>query len=568
MNRILYILLFTALPLLSAAQVEKSVEVTKEYAPAVAAAVKLPVPPDMTDTVRLRPDIDYSITPLSMTTNLASKPIRPATVTYWEFNRPKPFYLKLGAGWPLNSAVDFYASTQNPGTGYLLGYINHEGRYADIRNGFGLKTNSIRMDNRAGFAAGKYLGKHTLEGEFSYENRLYHRYGQYTFDPMPDGFGSKVDYGEFGVKLRFGDDFTDLSRLNFNLALRGELFLDHSDSWKDNPGARQTHLGVDGALARQFGSHHFRLDVMYEHGSGTKALSDYYQDLFSAGLRYGVSGGRLRLELGADYYYDQIAGMTARHYVTPALLLHINLGTEAFMPYLEADGSLRDNSLRSLSRQNPYLVERRWGDKSTVSYDARLGASGALFGKKLVYRLFASAGIRENQLFWYGVRLDEGRGFLLDAFYFTQGRQRVASLNGELEYKPASRFHLMLGLHGYLYDDDTAYACGMPSFEGRFAARYNGRKVSFGVTADLQSVRHWTMLVYPTPPPGSPAQTMRVESFAAPFTVDVGVDVDWRITPGFSLFAEARNLADMKLYRYAYYPEYGINFTAGVKFVF
>ncbi len=568
MKRILYTILFAALPALASAQVEKSVEVTKEYVPAVAAAAKLPVAPDMTDTVRLRPDIDYSITPLSLSTNLASKPIRPATVTYWEFNRPKPFYLKLGAGWPLNSAADFYASTQNPGTGYLLGYINHEGRYADIRNDFGIKGNAVRMDNRAGIAAGKYFGRHTLEGEFGYENRLYHRYGQYTFEPMPEGFGPKVDYGQFDVKVRLGDDFTDLSRLNFNIGLRGSLFLDHSDGEKAAAGARQTHLGVDGALARRFGSHMLRLDAMYEHGAGAKSISDYYEDIFSGGLRYGLSGGRLRLELGADYYFDKIVGSRGGHYVVPALLRHVDLGSEAFMPYLEADGSLRDNSLRTLTRLNPYLSEPQWGGKSTVSYDARLGASGSLSGSKLVYRLFASAGIRENRLFWYGVRHDVGLATTLDAFGFAQARQRVASLNGELEFRAASRFHLMLGVHGYLYDDDTSYSCGLPAFEGRFAARYNGRKVSFGVTADLQSVRHWTVFVYPSVASGIASATPRREAFAAPFTVDLGADIDWRITQGFSLFAEAHNLADMKLYRYAWYPEYGINFTAGVKFVF
>ncbi len=39
--------------------------------------------------------------------------------------------------------------------------------------------NSLWMENRAGVAAGKYLGRHLLEGHVSYENRLLHRYGVY-----------------------------------------------------------------------------------------------------------------------------------------------------------------------------------------------------------------------------------------------------------------------------------------------------------------------------------------------------------------------------------------------------
>lgn len=138
-------LLLAALPRMGAAQVEKQVEVTKAYVPRVGSAAKLPVEPDMTDTTRIRPEIDYTITPLSLQTTLTTRPIRPATVTYWEFNRPQPFYLKAGAGYPLNSVLDFYASTQNPSTGYLIGYVNHEGRYADIENDFGGKYNSLRM---------------------------------------------------------------------------------------------------------------------------------------------------------------------------------------------------------------------------------------------------------------------------------------------------------------------------------------------------------------------------------------------------------------------------------------
>lgn len=56
MKRVLILsaaVLFCGVPL--RAQVTKQVEVTKAYVPEVSKAVKLPVAPDMTDTVRLRP---------------------------------------------------------------------------------------------------------------------------------------------------------------------------------------------------------------------------------------------------------------------------------------------------------------------------------------------------------------------------------------------------------------------------------------------------------------------------------------------------------------------------------
>ena len=83
MKRILFAAaLLAALPCSVSAQVEKRVEVTKAYVPSVESAAKLAVVPDMTDTVKMRPEIDYTITPLSLQTTLATRPIRPATVTY------------------------------------------------------------------------------------------------------------------------------------------------------------------------------------------------------------------------------------------------------------------------------------------------------------------------------------------------------------------------------------------------------------------------------------------------------------------------------------------------------
>lgn len=93
------------------------------------------------------------------------------------------FYLKAGAGYPLNSALDLYVSTQNPDIGYALGYINHDGRYGRIPYTPDGDHSALWMDNRVGVAAGKYIGRHVLEGEVSYRNRIIDRYGLF---PDPD----------------------------------------------------------------------------------------------------------------------------------------------------------------------------------------------------------------------------------------------------------------------------------------------------------------------------------------------------------------------------------------------
>ena len=598
-------------PQLVAAQVEKRVEVTKAYVPRVESALKLAVEPDMTDTTRMRPEIDYTVTPLSLQTTLATRPIRPATVTYWEFNRPLPFYLKVGAGYPLNSVLDFYASTQNPSTGYLIGYLNHEGRYAKIANDFGVKNNSTRMYNRIGVAAGKYLGRHVLEGTFAYDNRMYHRYGAWApaETGLDFGAGAMTDYGDANVRLRFGDDFRDMSRLNFDIAAYGSLFLDHSEHPVNNMQGRESSLGVEGRIGQAFGRSSLLAGIGYERSVGQKYLADNSRQLFHVGARYGFQGGVVRLDVGADYYWDRIAtslssATESGHYIIPFARLDFNLGTPGLKPFLEADGGVRANDFRSLTEQNPFVGSSQWLygmfgrfpvtdvsipayagrslwlDKSSVDYDFRLGIGGSLWRSTFNYRLYAGFSIRDNHLFWTGWQVALPATGCDVLFLPVMARQTVTSFNGEIEFRPTSALRFDLGLHGCLYNDESPLQNGEPSFYGNVGFAYEGRKIAFGIEALLQSERSWTVYRYTelsqdsttggvSGAEGEPVNVVpefeTLSPFKAPFGVDLRVNFDWHVSHRVTLFAEGRNLADRRLYDFARYPELGANFTVGVK---
>ncbi|MDE7305074.1 MAG: hypothetical protein K2N04_04075 [Alistipes sp.] len=560
-----------ALPGFVSAQVGKQVEVTKAYVPSLESAAKLPVQPVMTDTVKMYPEFEYAITPLPIGMELQIRPIRPATVTYWEFNRPRTCYLKAGAGYPLNSVVDFYASTQHPGTGYVVGYLNHQGKYADVRNTFGQKINSIRMHNRAGVALGKYFGRRVLEGGLSYDNRLYHRYGAARPKaPLGSGGaapGSLVDYGDANLDLRFGDDFQNMERFNFEIAVHGGAFFDHSDVAQR---AWQSRLGADARIGRAFGRHHFTLQAGYEWTDGHKTLFDYEQQQIRAGARYGFDGDLLRFVVGADYCHDKVLGEDCKNYVVPFARLDFDLGNRRFMPFVEVDGAVRDNGFRSLSLLNPYVVSGSRLAKSSVDYNFRLGLGGTVWRDRFDYRVYAAFSIRDNHVYWYGIPYAAPQAGLFSGVMApAQARQTVASINGEAVYRPISGLRIDLDVHGYLYNDEAVRLYdrkvklkgGEPHFRGRAGIRYEGRKIVCGVSARAESVWRWSM-------PVLQQDALLAEEFRVPFAIDLGVDFEWRISGRVSVFAEGRNLLDRRLYDYPWYPDFRVACTVGAKVVF
>ena len=594
-------------PQLVAAQVEKQVEVTKAYVPRVESASKLAVEPDMNDTTHMRPEIDYTVTPLSLRTTLTTRPIRPATVTYWEFNRPLPFYVKVGAGYPLNSVLDLYATTQNPSTGYALFYLNHAGSYAKIANSFDVKNPSTRMYNRAGVAAGKYLGRHTLEGELSYDNRMYHRYGAWApaESGLDFGAGAMTDYGDANLQLRFGDDFQDLSRLNFEVALHGGLFFDHSDHPLAGMQGRESSIGASGRIGWAWGRSRFGVEIAYDYMSGHRYLSDNTQQLIRAGLRYGFQGGVVRLDAGVDYYRDRV-GTTALadyergNYLIPHARVTFDLGTPGLQPFVEADGGVRPNDLRRLTAENPYVGSALWPDglfdrpsipvdidnwpayaenslwlsKSSVDYNFRLGLGGALWHSVVDYRLYAGFSIHDNHLFWTGWQVATPTTGCDVLFLPVMARQTVTSLNGEVVIRPVSSLKIDLGAHGYLYNDETWLANGAPAFAGNLGIAYDGRKIGFGVEALLESERSWTVYRYTRTAGASASETgaedtvldvSQPSTFTAPFGADLRARFDWHVSGRVTLFAEGRNLLNRKLYNEAWFPELGAHFTVGIK---
>lgn len=562
------------LPLWASAQVEKRVEVMKDYTPRLAAAAKLAIAPDLTDTVKIRPDIDYTVVPRSFDTNMATHLFRPATVTYWEFNRPTPFYLKLGAGYPLNSAADFSLSTQNPSIGYALLYVNHEGDYAKIHNDAGAKPRSWRMSNRIGAAAGRYLGRHVLEGTVYYDNRLFHRYA--AADPADELLsGSRIQFGEAGLKVRIGDDFRDDRKVDFNAEAYGTFFHDDSKTLSLLD-ARQIDGGGSAFIGFRLGRHRIHIRGGFDGAWGAGDMSRYSSSIISAGLGYAFRTRTVTAEIGLNYLHNRISMPRTKHdcdYLLPRLRVLFDAGHGVFTPFIEFDGELHGNSFRDLVYENPYVLTGLALPKSTVDYTLRFGVAGNL-NNKFAYRLFVAMTWVENARYWFGMNLPQGGPSAVNPLQFgvLQARRNTATVGGELKWKLARDLRMEFTLRGYLHDfiariGEQKLGGGLPALESALKLRYDHRRFSLYGSARLTSTRHWSNLLLTADSEGAIAGCT-LSTYKVPVTVDVRLGADYRLSPSTTLFLEGRNLADQRLFDWANYPLPGIGFIAGVKLTF
>lgn len=565
------------------AQVAKQVEVTKDYMPKVTKADKLDVEPNMVDTVTIRPDIDYTITPRSFSSALNTRRFRPASVTYWEYDRKYPFYLKAGVGYPLNTIADLYATTHRADVGYLTGYVNHQGQFSKIKvadpsTSAVFNNNSRQMINRVGVNGGKYLGKYTLDGDLYYESDVYNRY---PYERVNDYDPRKIDFENIALKLNFGDSFADLSHLNFAVYGGVDFYNDKSDviNYTDvaapvTDGKFQQIAATAGArIARNIGSRStFSVAVGYRGYYGLRSIASYDNTIASLSARYGYRSRRLfDLKVGVDYHYDKVATHKTKHHVMPYLYVGLNVRDNGrFVPYIELDGELLNNSYQELQRRNPYVAMLGYAGMpsmnvgepldNTAIYNLRFGFTGHTRNSRFAYRLYANMSFAENDLYWYGVN----RAF----FGVELARRNVCSINASIEYKPISSLVIEGQVRGMIYTTFATVENALPAVEARLALRYNHRRFAIVASADLVGSSRWTSILKYRPGQDFKTLVATNPGVKVPMTVDVGLNFDWFVNDKCTVFVEGRNLANMNIYRWAYYREYGVHFTAGVKVQF
>ena len=585
------LILCFAVSFMASAQVVKQVEVTKSYAPEVGEAQKLNLTPSLEDNEDMKlgaDEVDYSITKRPFASELSTHQFKPAKVTYWEYEHNYPFYLKLGVGYPLNTVGDFYASTHRANVGYLTGYINHNGQYSKLkyRNGYDGNTykdnRSLQMNNRFGVMGGKYFGRYTLAGDLNYSMNLYHRYpfhNVYAEDgtPVLEYNRRKVDYDDVKLSLSFGDSFTDYSSLNFKVYASADIYNDKSEHFIKESLYQQANTTAGVALAREITKRSaLALNFDYEGYYGLKSLKAYRNSIVGADVRYSFrSGGLIDLTVGAKVLYDNNPAdkvKQSRWHGFPYLSMSLNVNDKGvFVPYVEVDGELQNNSYYSLLRRNPYvaILDGVNGSLSADSavpntelYNVRFGVSGHTEGSKFAYRFYANMSFMKNAIYWYNIN---------QIFFGVESASRnVWSLCGAVDYRPISQLLITAQVKGTLYTNFSNVEDAMPNVEALVSARYTHKKFTAGMSAELYGPTKWTCIQDDKLFQPTSINSVQTGVFRARTSLDLSLYGDYHVSNTCTVYGEVNNILGdvMPTYRWAFYRELGASFTVGVKVQF
>lgn len=543
------------MPLVAEAQ-ESNIEVVTTYTPDIAPATKLLAPTVIADDPRYDPDITYQVNPSIWQISLDSHNFNPARASYWDYTSYKRLFAKAAASYPLGSEARIRYTMQTPKVGYFGVGVDHVGDFAARKGVGGVKhsiADSYSMSNEASVIGGLFVGRYLLDGALKYDNDIFNGYAM--MDPY------RFVYHDADLKVRFGDEFVDFSRLNFAVEA-------HAGLWGHNLPQDGSHVekaleysaGGKVKLARNFGKNYISLDL-----DGDAWKSDYRSELAVGGtVGYARSFGFISVDAGLGYIFDRVMTRTkASHYILPRAKVLFDLDKASFAPYVEISTDVQRNNLNNLFELNPY-IDYSYSPRAietidnTVKYNLSLGCTGTLFASRLGYHAYVGATHVQNQLFWFV----SGPGQFSVA---TGGNNRIFVGVGA-ESMPIAGLKINLGYH-YHYDiNKSKYAISESNMRANLGVEYTLSKWKFNLNGQMLGRRVWSVL--PAADAKSEAVSEPMGEFTMPLCFDLGVSASYRINRMIEVYVNGQNLLNSKIYDFASYYRPGIGAMAGVKIDF
>lgn len=565
-------------------RLDRQVDVSRDYTPDVEKAMKLPISPDIIDTVSLRPEFDYSITPNPWITGFGVSAINPVKVKSAADNQVYPFYLKAGGGAPGQTMLDLYANTTGVGGGHIGAYVNHYGQYGDIKNDLGYKARGLHSKNSFGIFGKALVGRRTsIQGELGYDYDLWSRHGQsvdihfdgYAFEKIKNPLQS---YSIPRANFAFGHDFTDLSYFNFRVGAGTYMLKDRNDN-------KETGANAFIEMGKSFSVHNFIVKGEFDGAFGGDSLQGNINRVYKIGLDYFIETRKFKIGAGADYvHHSQGYGdgtalpdrgyvpqsdvleqkyINGKSYFLPRFNISYDFADGVFIPYAKLESSIETNSYYNLTRRNPYINPReRVSPVATRKYDFRAGITGSI-STNFMYNLYVGGGIHKDPVFFYTQYLDNPQ---TSAFGVVRDKKMdIFTVGAELDLRVSGSFSA--GLAGRYYNYSMKYLdepSGLPEFEGSLYVKYNYRD-KFKVRMEMEFLGKRKFMEYAWFPNQPEEQIFYNEQKSA---FNLSLEAEYLLNKGFGVFLLGENLTNNKIYRFNHYRDRGVKVSAGVKLMF
>jgi hypothetical protein len=375
-------------------------------------------------------------------------------------------------------------------------------------------------------------------------------------------------YQNLGADFEFIGNRGDTSILNykittgFNFLNTKQPIIDSLSDWRAKE--NQFYLNTKGWYNYKSETFYLNLGLRrnaYRYGIADSTLNPSDSGLvtnntiidFQPGILTQLFKNKFKIDVGLALSVD--IQKKTRVYIYPQVEIKYSLFNDIFIPYVGIRGGLKQNSLRTFSSENPYLISNLTIQNEHNPNEIYAGFKGTLSSKLSFNINGSSARILNRALYVSDTSAFNKFNVIYDTLTLTK-------LEASGSYQQSEKFKIDLIGRFYSYQTkNEAFAWNLPQLEFVLRGSYNlYDKFLVNLSAKVETGRK--ARVY------SAGEDVieKNEQFAKPLgaIVDINLGVEYRYNTRVSAFLQINNLASQQYYRWYNYPVQPIQVMAGV----
>jgi len=532
-----------------------------KYVPTIANVQKIDLRPTAFDTVLPDRAVSYDLLPVKGTV-----PAKVDSISAVKLNiattqeRLYRGFVKAGFGLYTTPLAEVYfdqTRSRENAYGIHVKHFSSNGGLDDVG------PSDYGYNNIDGFYT-QYMKHHEVGGRLTYDRRRVNFYGYSPVALDDDTIAQPTDdelerfYNDIGFQARIKSLYRDSTKIAHDVALEVHAY-------SNDVRSTETNLKLTAQLGKEEGTESYGLGIVLDNNSYRGKLGNGLEDLRQNGTLFGLtpsvstSGEKYMVKVGAGIYVDA-QGKTTFHFF-PQAEASYRLFDDILMPYVGVDGRRIRNSFRSLSRENPWMVDAPDLVNSSLNYDIYGGLRGSFSSQMGFDVRISKSRMKARPLF---VSLPPGDPSFGDQFAPVYDRVDQLDISGELHYHAGSAIQVNGRVDIYTYEtDEQAEPWNLPPYKISLGATYDLRqKLILKLEAQFLGARK--ALGYEDQLADVPVATTRdLDGF-----MDLYFGAEYRYTKRLSLFVDVSNLSASKYERWYRYPVQRTLFMGGATFAF
>ena len=488
-------------------------------------------------------------------------------------DKVSPFYAKVGIGSQIMPLGEIYFNSIGKSNFQYGVYGKHISSFQKMKD----YAPSYFDRTQSGAFASYYANKYAISSSGHYSNYGFNYYGLRDSLGIIDRKDIAQRFQDAGgdVLFHLHQGQSDSSKLNLKLGLNYNYFgtkRPYEDSlakWR----AGENYVAFNSQLSYRLGREKFLVNLNvfnnnYKYGIPGDSLSlidtgFVLNDLilqFNPGVVTQMMNDKLRVAVGVDVSVN--IRETTKPYIYPLAEIKYSMFDDIFIPYVGIKGGLKQNTLRSLTRQNEFMLPNsRLLNESTV-FDAYAGFKGVL-SKRLSFNIGANYARVNNKALFVSDTLFSN----LNKFAVVYDSINIMTIEGSLSYQMNEKLKID-GIGRFFSYETTnqAYAWNLPQLQFQVRGNYVlNNKFIFNLDLTLETGRR--ALVFDSKIAGVVIEN---NQFAAPLKTfaDINLSTEYKFNKMITGFIQLNNLAAQRYLRWYNYPLTGFQIMGGATFKF